>query len=70
MPIAGTCTDEFAGVRAAFERVTIPLQIVRTRSSEDVALLVERLNRGGVVEEDFEIIRAWAWHDSHARGVT
>jgi Protein of unknown function DUF262 len=58
------------GVRAAFERVTIPLQIVRTRSSEDVALLVERLNRAGVVEEDFEIIRAWAWHDAQARGAT
>jgi hypothetical protein len=58
------------GARAAFERVTIPLQIVRTRSSEDVALLVERLNRSGVVEEDSEIIRAWAWHDCHARGVT
>lgn len=53
--------DEIDALQAAFQEVQIPVETVEVEDHSRIAIIFERVNRGGVPLDTYQLLSAWTW---------
>lgn len=53
--------DEIDRLQAAFQEVQLPTEIVEITDHSSIAIIFERVNRGGVPLDTYQLLSAWTW---------
>ncbi|EKN3755408.1 DUF262 domain-containing protein [Yersinia enterocolitica] len=56
-----TKIEEIDKLQALFKEVQIPIEIVETEEHSKIAIIFERVNRGGVPLDTYQLLSAWTW---------